>query len=178
MSLNRRKASVLAALGLASMLLAGVLCCARSQAPAVQATPPREDVARERATVESEPATEPRAASGKATTEPPGQPIDMEVPEEPQPRTPSYIEIVDDIKPGEQPVVWAEVVSPTKLVIETDNVQMLRVTREGTSLSRTRSIVLRIDGQGIEWTPKYIAVELERSPAGEWTVVRRRPVEP
>ena len=35
-----------------------------------------------------------------------------------------------------------------------------------------------IDGQGIEWTREYLAVELERSSAGVWTVVRRRPVEP
>jgi hypothetical protein len=178
MTLNRTRLAALAALGVASLLLAGVLCCARSESPAVQTAQPREGAAPQPAPPGEQEQPSGRPATADEATTDPAQPIDMDVPEEPQPEMPPYVEIVEQIKPAEPTFVNAEIVSPTKLVIETDNVRVLRITREGVPLARNRSIVLRIDDQGIEWTRKYIAVELERSPAGEWTVVRRRPAEP
>ncbi len=99
----------------------------------------------------------------------------METPEGPEPRTPRYLEIVEQVHSDRTGTVRATITSPTKLELETDNIKRLRITREGLPLAEGRSIVLRIDGQGIEWTRQYTAVELERSSAGTWTVIGRRP---
>jgi hypothetical protein len=168
-----------AAIGVAALTLAcgfALVCCTQPTTPAVDATPARTDAGE---TGEGQPVTQRR----DTTTEPPGyeatdstQPhIDMETPEDPEPRTPRYLAIVEQIHADREASIRSTVRSPTKLELETDNVKRLRITREGLPLLQNSSIVLRIDGQGIEWTRHYTAVELERSPAGTWTVTDRRP---
>lgn len=176
-----------AAIGAAGFVLVcgfALVCCTRPTTPGVDATRPRADAGR---TSETEPPAPPEEATSEqpdearprhqATGSVPPE-IDVEAPEEPEPKTPRYLEIVEQVHLDRVPKVRATIVSPTKLELETDNIKRLRITREGLPLARNRSIVLRIDGQGIEWTRKYLAVELERSSAGVWEVVRRRPVEP
>jgi hypothetical protein len=103
----------------------------------------------------------------------------METPEKPEPKTPRYLAIVEQVDADQDAKVQATIRPPTGLELETENVKRLRITREGLPLVQNRSIVLRIDGQGIEWTRHYVAVELERSSAGTWTVIGRRPyIEP
>ena len=176
-----------AAIGAAGFVLAcgfALVCCTRPTTPGVDATQPRAD-AGETSEVEP-PVWSEEAISGQpdetrlrdqATESVPSE-IELETPEEPEPKTPRYLAIVEQVHPDRDPKVRATIVSPTKLELETDNIKRLRITREGLPLASNRSIVLRIDGQGIEWTREYLAVELERSSAGVWTVVRRRPVEP
>ena len=178
MSLNRTKLAGLGAAGVALLISFGVFCCSRSETPAVRTEQPHADVAEvtERPREPVPPAETPTSESGSPPQ--PAPSINVDHPEAPEPPTPHYVAVAEEIKPAEPSKIRATIVSPTKLVIETDNVKRLRVTREGTVLSRNRSVALRVDGQGIEWTRDYIAVELERSPAGEWTVVRRRPAKP
>ena len=176
-----------AAIGAAGFVLAcgfALVCCTRPTTPGVDTAQPRADAGR---TSEIEPPAPAQEATSQQPDEarprdqatesvPPA--IELETPEEPEPRTPRYLEIVEPVHPDRDSKIRATIVSPTKLELETDNIKRLRITREGLPLARDRSIVLRIDGQGIEWTRKYLAVELERSSAGVWEVVRRRPVEP
>jgi hypothetical protein len=169
-----------AAIGVATLALACgfvLVCCTQPNGPAVEATPARSGAAERH---ETAPATQPPDRSGQAeprdrSAEPTQPRIDMETPEEPEPRTPRYLAIVEQIHSDREASVRATIRSPTKLELETDNVKRLRITREGLPLVQNRSIVLRIDGQGIEWTRHYTAVELERSSAGTWTVADRRP---
>ncbi len=180
----------LATIGIAAFaLLCGfaLVCCTRSPTPGVEAAPPRAADSDETAeTAESEPALPENVGAEPPDETPPGDEtpevtvpsIEMDEPETPGPQLPRYLEVVEEIDPARQPAVEVTLTAPRTLELDTHNVKRLRLTREGLPLTRNRSIVLRIDGQGIEWTPKYVAVELERSPAGEWTVVRRRPDQP
>lgn len=187
MSVNRVRLSVVGAAGFVLLGGIGLVCCARPSTPAVDATQPR--AADSGVIAEAERPEPPSAqnaddtktgakASRGEAAEAVAPTIEMEQPERPEPRTPRYLSIVEEINVARPAKVHATVAAPSTLELTTENVRRIRVTREGLPLARDRSIVLRIDGQGIEWTRKYIAVELERSPAGAWTVVRRRPLKP
>ena len=186
MAMNRKSVAVICAAGSALLGGFGLVCCSRPTGPGVTVTQPPTATPDE-ATHPSD--SEPTAARDRVE-EPPetaaprdnpadtAPPIEMETPAEPEPKTPRYLDIVEELDASRRALVEATIVAPTKLELNTQNVKRLRITREGLPLARDRSIVLRIDGQGIEWTRQYVSVELERSPAGAWTVVRRRPVEP
>ncbi len=98
----------------------------------------------------------------------------MDEPAPKPPPVPPFLAIVEKTKPRREARVHVTVTQPRKLDIDTRNVRRLRLTRRRLPLARNRSIVLRIDGKGIEWTPDVVAVELERSRSGEWRVVRTR----
>lgn len=158
-----------------------LVCCTQPTTPGVDSRSPRTDEAETREaelparpqnTTSAQPGeTRPRDQVGEW-----GPPqIDMDTPETSEPRTPRYLAIVEQIQADQDAAIRATIHPPTKLELETNNIKRLRITREGLPLAQNRSIVLRIDGQGIEWTQQYIAVELERSSAGIWTVVGRRP---
>jgi len=158
----------------------GLVCCQQPSKQAVTVTEPRSDAgetdAPPPAKTQTDPA-EPVTPPDQAAVEPPAD-IDMDDPDQPEPATPRYLAIVESIDPAKRPTVTTRIEAPRLLEVDTDNIQRLRLTREGLPLAANRSIVLRIDGQGIEWTPNVLAIELERSPAGVWSVVRRRPIEP
>lgn len=184
---NRVRLSVIGIAGFAFLLGLSLVCCTRSSTPGVSTRqPPAADSSKPTETAEPRPPSPQQAEPNTIRFEAPGDDpaeavapiIDMEGPESPEPKTPHYVSIVEEIKPAQPSKVHARIVSPTKLVLTTENVKRIRVTRQGLPLARNRSIVLRIDDQGIEWTRQYLAVELERSRAGEWTVVRRRPAKP
>jgi len=187
MLVNRVRLVTISMAGFALLCGFVLVCCTRSPAPGVSATVPRAADSDETAkTEEPEPALPESAAlerpdktrPGEETAEATAPTIEMDVPEEPELQLPRYLEIVEEVDPARQSEIEVTVTAPRRLELNTRNVKLLRLTREGLPLTRNRSIVLQIDGQGIEWTPKCVAVELERSPAGEWTVVRRRPYEP
>jgi hypothetical protein len=171
-----------------------LMCCARPHPPAggtgvssVTTAPPRTaDADGTAETVKPLPAPPEDAGTDQSRIMPPGDEparpttsiIEMEQAEEVKPELPPYLEIVEEIDRAQHASIAATLTPPRKLELDTQNVKLLRLTREGLPLTRNRSTVLQIDGQGIEWTPRYVAVELERSPAGEWTVIRRRPYQP
>ena len=184
---NRVRLSVIGIAGFASLLGLALVCCTRSSTPGVSARQPHAaDSGTPAETAESRPPSgqeaEPKTTRAEALRDDPAEAatptIEMDQPEPPEPKTPHYVSIVEEIKSARPSKVHARIVSPTKLVLTTENVKRIRVTRAGLPLARNRSIVLLIDDQGIEWTRQYLAVELERSRAGEWTVVRRRPAKP
>lgn len=189
--MSRMRVRLPAVLTTGLVLLGAVVhvACERSVSPAVTATQPRPADSGEM--TETETGEPPIAADGvpeqeQADVRPPREDttdatapgIEMDAPEKPEPKTPRYVSIVERIDSARHAKVHATIEAPRKLELSTENVKCLRLTREGLPLTRNLSIVLRIDGQGIEWTPRYVAVELERSSAGAWTVVRRRPAKP
>ena len=184
MTRNRKRSIGVGAVGLAMIGCLTLVCC---QKPTAQVeTDQTPEVAKPEPTpapvVTQKPPTqtaEPVAAPPPPTPQP-SQPgadavINMDQDEAKKPPLPPFLAVVEEINPTDRSTVNATITPPRKLALETDNVKRLRLTRERLPLARNRSIVLQIDGQGIEWTAKHIAIELERSSAGEWTVVRRRP---
>lgn len=87
---------------------------------------------------------------------------------------PSYIQVVERIRASEPVQVHVDTSSPQRLVIETRNVRRLRIDREHAPLALNRSVVLRLDGQGIEWTADSRTHEFERSTNGEWEALHER----
>jgi hypothetical protein len=181
------KVAAVVAIALAFLCGYGMVACERTSTEGVAATQPRAvDMHRGgEGTVTPPPEAlgtgvepEDQALFRPDRTEPEARTIDMDEASQPEPKVPRFVEVAEEIEPERLASVQVNVVPPSKLVLDTDNIKRLRLTREGLPLSRHRSIVLRIDGQGIEWTPKYVAVELERSSTGAWTVVRRRAYQP
>lgn len=113
--------------------------------------------------VVSEPRAEPTPPAG---AEPGGPP--------PTAQVPGFVRILEQTRPGDAQVTVA---TPDRRTLEltTRNVQRMRLTRLGLPL-QADTIVLRIDGYGIEWRPNRAVVEVERTNAGVW-VVASRPAE-
>lgn len=70
---------------------------------------------------------------------------------------------------GDQPARVTGGVSAGRVVLDTDNVRVLRIDRRKLPFARNRSVPLLLDGQGIEMTGKSDLVELIRSRNGQWT---------
>ena len=94
----------------------------------------------------------------------------------PQPKIPDFLRIVQRTHDTKRASVRARIEKPRRLVLDTDNVTRVRIDRRELELPRGRSITIRIDGQGIEWTPRYDVVELERTAGGVWSPVK--PIKP
>ena len=94
----------------------------------------------------------------------------------PQPKIPDFLRIVQRTHDDKRASVRARIEKPRRLVLETDNVTRVRIDRRELGLPRSRSITIRIDGQGIEWTPRYDVVELKRTIDGVWSPVK--PIKP
>ena len=95
---------------------------------------------------------------------------------QPQPKIPDFLRIVQRTHDDKRASVLARIEKPRRLVLDTDNVTRVRIDRRELELPRNRSITIRIDGQGIEWTPRYDMVELERTAGGVWSPVK--PIKP
>jgi hypothetical protein len=52
-------------------------------------------------------------------------------------------------------------------------VSRFRIQRDGSPLRYGTNVILRIDGQALEWTGRYEALVLERSSNGVWEVAER-----
>lgn len=112
-------------------------------------------------------ASAPAAASAPTTTSAPAT--------QPEgPPLPEYLEIRSRVHDGKVAQVRSQILSGGRLVIDTDNVTRLRIRRELLDLPTRRSVILRLDGQVIEWTAGSPVSEFERSSNGVWTPVRGR----
>jgi|GEM_PF-3543500 len=144
--------------GVAALSAVGLVCCSRTISPGVEPAPPR--------VVEEAPEESDRSA------------VKPKDPTTEKPQTPPYLAVVERIQSDGEARISATIDKPRKLVLDTDNVKRIQITREGLPFPRDRSIVLRVDGQGIEWTRQYFTVVLERSSTGVWEVVRGESAKP
>lgn len=89
---------------------------------------------------------------------------------------PDYLTVLERIHPGRLFKVDAELSGDRRLIIDTRNVKRIRLDRRRLDLTHNRSIALRIDEQGIEWTTRSAVVELQRANDGVWAPVK--PIKP
>lgn len=147
-----------------------------SETPApspVAAAPPVETppAAPPSSTPAAAPPAPPAAPPAAATTTPPRGVPPRGVPVDP---VPEYVEVLEVIDPGGLTRVRAQADPPARIVVETQNVQRLRMRRERLSLARDRSVALKLDGQTFEWTRATPIVEFARSANGTWAVAPDR----
>lgn len=88
-----------------------------------------------------------------------------------EPKLPDYITIVQREQSDATARVDFELSGTDRLTLSTANVKRLRITRENSPLEKRRSVAIRIDGRGIEWTPKRQTLLLEHTPTGDWVAV-------
>lgn len=110
------------------------------------------------------PMTQP-ARTQPATTEPVSPPAIVEPNEPPWP---AYITDVAPIEAAAKPEVTVVTAKGRRLVIDTQNVQRLRIVRDELPIETSGSIVLRLDGQGIEWLADSGVEWFKRSRNGNW----------
>lgn len=183
MSVKRRRLAF--AIAASFFLIGGVslVCCSRTNSSQVEVAPDSRAESRTESRVEppqpSETKVDVRETEPPTVqSAPPSPEIDVSTPERLEPDPPHYVAVMDRYEPDAPSRVHVKVVRPAKLELQTENVKRLRITREGLPLPRDRSVILRIDDQGIEWTSGYIAIELERSSVGVWEVTQRKPAKP
>jgi hypothetical protein len=123
------------------------------------------------------PATpEPRPADAAPTAPPPDD--DAPAAGGENPYAIPYLRILELRSASEPPVVTPRLEGQQALLLETRNVQRLRITREHLAIRRDRSVILRIDGQNFEWTTRHDSIELHRDQNGFWNIVSREPAGP
>ena len=156
-----------AALAVGLMLvLAWVVCCDSSR-PSSQPAAPDNGAELPKGAATSAPASSSPAADAGA------QPPHADDADQ-QPKLPDYLKIVERHDASEPGHVDFRITSRRRLEIETRNVRRLRIERSLLPMDTDGSIVLRLDGQGIEWTARSTTVEFERSANGAWTPVREQ----
>lgn len=87
---------------------------------------------------------------------------------------PAYLRVLERVVSSRAFSVRATVRNDRRIDIVTDNVQRLALDRSAAGLQRDESVVLRIDEQSFEWTPRFDRLEMARSPSGIWEVVQGR----
>lgn len=95
-----------------------------------------------------------------------------------EPELPEYITRLERIESARGHRLDAEFRQQGVIVLSTANIRRLRVERSRLPTRVASSIAVRIDGQGIEWSPRHQWIELERSSVGQWQVVARYPDAP
>jgi len=133
----------------------------------------------------------PPAESSQAKPEPPPSATGPSVPSAHPPRIyvhltprtdepdlPDYVRVLARFRPDEPPDVRIEITSPTRLVVRTRNVRKLWIDRDRLPMETGQSLVLQLDGQGIEWTAGSTVREFERSINGDWTGTPPEPPQP
>lgn len=168
---RKRRFGLIAGAGLLAMACGWLVCC---QAPERRTHGPQ-PVA-ETPTPADETPSQPAPSRMETPPPEPDAPPPAEPPAEVKPveeNLPDYLRIVDVFREGEQPRVEYRIESPRRLVIDTHNVQRLRIERSQLPMQTRGSIVLQLDGQGIEWTASSTTVEFERSANGDWQPVRQ-----
>jgi hypothetical protein len=86
---------------------------------------------------------------------------------------PAYVSLLGKLDADRPASVTATAETQRSLSLATRNVGRFRIRRDGTSLRYGINVILRIDGQPLEWTARYEALVLERSRNGVWEVVKR-----
>lgn len=90
-----------------------------------------------------------------------------------KPRLPDYIRVLAPADRTRGTDVSASLPESGVINLQTANVRRLQLTREALPFASAGSIAVRIDGQGIEWQPRYPVLELELLQNGSWEIVRR-----
>ncbi|MGE0480378.1 MAG: hypothetical protein AB7Q17_07895 [Phycisphaerae bacterium] len=108
----------------------------------------------------SQPSPAPQASA--PATQPATQPAAIELPE--------YLELVERLHESRAFQIEVRTDGSQRITLDTENVRRLRIDRRKLPANPRGSIAIRIDDQGIEWTPRVIEIELERSPSGRWSV--------
>lgn len=175
--MSRRRLARVATLAVGLTLALGwLVCCTSSQphgAPAIS-TPdaPSAQPVDEPDRPTPAPAAKPPAAEHDGTAQPAPGPAQITPPTppptEPPQELPDYLGVTARFDQSKPAFVDFEVTSPNRLAIETRNVRRLWIDRAALPLRTDRSIVLQLDGQGIEWTPTSTTTVFERSPNGAW----------
>ncbi len=119
---------------------------------------------------ESRPA--PPAATLPAIAPPASQPASQPAASAPvEPELPEYLTIVAKLHADATADAQVLTAERQRLVLETRNVQRVRIDREKLPLDRRLSVALVLDGQAVEWLAKSPVTEFERSPNGVWVPV-------
>lgn len=113
---------------------------------------------------EPEPAAPPADDAAVAEPMPPAPPA--------EPAIPAYLAVLNRFDPAQTVMATAHTGPGNRLVVDTRNVRRLRIDRAALPLQRGAAIVLRLDGQPIEWLADSEVTVFERSINGDWTPVR------
>ncbi len=113
---------------------------------------------------------ESRQPPPKVAEKPPAPAEPAEPPEDPP--LPDYLRVVTKIDRMKPFKVAVEKGPPNRLMLDTENVSRIRIDRARFGLAGRKSIVLRLDGQVIEWTARSKVTEFTRTRNGVWRPVR------
>ncbi len=93
------------------------------------------------------------------------------------PPIPDYLTVLERVDDHAAVNVTGQTLGRSRLVIETRNVQRLRIRRDKLAFAPGRSIALRLDDQVFELRSRTDLVEMQRSRNGEWSpvVVKKKP---
>ena len=153
------------ALLVASAVLIGEFGCEPARPP--EQPRPAKSAASQATASASAPASRPASADSGPTSTPTSapqlQPL-LEVPE--------FIRIEGLDRAGRSPRMRATVAAGNQLILDTENITRFAIAREKLEMARDRSIVLRIDGQTMEWRANSPVREFVRSQSGIWEPVR------
>jgi len=108
-------------------------------------------------------------SSGAAATQAASAPASQAASRPALPKLPAYLEILSTVH--ERIGARVDVVKAEEdvLSLTTENVARLRVLRNELPFTPGRSVIVRIDGQAIEWSVRGESVELTRGRTGAWT---------
>lgn len=133
--------------------------------PGVTATQPKsadtQDAGAEVATPQptSRPSSGPATTQSTATTKPADDADD--------PKLPPFIKILE--RSGTGPARIEVIVDgDQRITLKTTNVAKFRITRKESPLAKDRSVALRIDTVGVEWTRARQTLILQRTSTGDW----------
>jgi len=117
------------------------------------------------------PVARPAEEPSQPVESPPSPPQPQLEPTRAVPELPPYLEITESL-PGAAAKIESTLPAPNAIELKTDGVKRLRLLRSEWPHRVATSIAVRIDKQGIEWTPRYAVLELERRDNGDWAIVR------
>ncbi len=80
-----------------------------------------------------------------------------------------FVQVLERVDSGKVVTLDGRAVTLNALDLHTDNVRKIQIKRDASNLSMRGSIAIHIDGQGIEWTPRWRTLELTRSSDGAWS---------
>lgn len=113
------------------------------------------------------PATAPASTQPDKSDEPNKLVVTVSSPEDPQP---GWL-VIEQLEKADTPATAVGIIAgPRKLIVETDNVKRIKILLAKAGLPINKSVVLRIDNQGIEITGRRGPVAVfERSLQGVWS---------
>lgn len=128
--------------------------------------------------------SEPRAARadngderGTQSQSAPGSDVDTKEGADSAPRResvwPPYVSLLGKLQADDPASITTTSETQRSLSLTTRNVSRFQVRRDSSPLRHGINVILRIDGQALEWTGRYEALVLERSRNGVWEVVER-----